>query len=92
MRLIDADALKAHYAWWGDFPEDGPNRIEEKKIFDTIVNLQPTVDPVRRGKWLLHGEPPWYVRECSLCHEKTHHWSGYEMPHFCGNCGARMEE
>ena len=36
MRLIDADKLKQHYAWWG---EDS----EEKRLFDEIVDIQPTV-------------------------------------------------
>lgn len=83
MRLIDADALKAHYAWWGDFPEDGPNRIEEKKIFDTIVDLQPTVDaaPIRRGKWIDDN--------CSECGQYV--YSG-DMRNYCPQCGARMEE
>lgn len=31
-KLIDADKLKQHYAWWDN---------EDKKIFDTIVDLQP---------------------------------------------------
>lgn len=31
-KLIDADKLKAHYAWWDN---------EDKKIFDTIIDLQP---------------------------------------------------
>lgn len=35
-RLIDADVLKGHYAWWG---EDS----EQKKLFDQIIDLQPTV-------------------------------------------------
>ena len=34
MRLIDADKLKAHYAWWGN---------EEREVFDSIVDMQPTV-------------------------------------------------
>lgn len=34
-RLIDAEKLKAHYAWWGD--------DEWRNTFDTIVDLQPTV-------------------------------------------------
>ena len=37
MRLIDADKLKASYAWWG---EDD----EQKRLFDTIVDRQPTVE------------------------------------------------
>ena len=36
MRLIDADKLKQHYAWWND---------ENKELFDTIVDMQPTVEP-----------------------------------------------
>lgn len=32
-RLIDADKLKSHYAWWNN---------EEKELFDSIVDSQPT--------------------------------------------------
>ena len=35
MRLIDADKLKQHYAWWND---------ENNELFDTIVDIQPTVE------------------------------------------------
>ena len=38
-RLIDADKLKRHYAWW----EDGESSKERKELFDTIIDLQPTV-------------------------------------------------
>ena len=46
MRLIDADKLKQHYAWWND---------ENKELFDTIVDIQPTIEPeeAKRGKWLM---------------------------------------
>ena len=47
-------------------------------------------DSRQRGKWVMHGEPPWYVRECSICGTKWHQWSGDENPNYCGNCGARM--
>lgn len=36
-RLISADKLKKHYAWWQD---------ENKHIYDAIVDAQPTVDAV----------------------------------------------
>lgn len=39
-RLIDADKLKAHYAWWENFD----NLKQAKKDFDTIIDLQPTVE------------------------------------------------
>ena len=42
-RLIDADRLKRHYAWWG---EKASAEIfkEFKHTFDIIVDLQPTVE------------------------------------------------
>lgn len=40
MRLIDADKLKQHYAWRND---------ENKELFDTIVDIQPTVEPEKAG-------------------------------------------
>ena len=48
MRLIDADALKKHYAWWED---------DKQKLFDSIVDQQPTVDavPVIRCKDCKHS-------------------------------------
>lgn len=48
------------------------------------------VQPVKHGKWKLLGEPPWYVRECSECGGKWHHWHEYELPRYCNNCGALM--
>ena len=44
-RLIDADKLKQHYAWW----ENGTAEMtlaEAKRTFDTIIDVQPTVDAV----------------------------------------------
>lgn len=43
-----------------------------------------------RGEWIVHGEPPWYVRECSKCGTKWHQWSGDSSPNYCGECGADM--
>lgn len=44
-----------------------------------------------QGEWIMHGEPPWYVRECSKCGTKWHQWSGDSNPNFCGHCGAKMK-
>ena len=44
-RLIDADKLKQHYAWW----ENGTAEMtldEAKRNFDAIIGVQPTVDAV----------------------------------------------
>ena len=43
MRIIDADKLKAHYSWW----KGGTREMtmdEAKSDFDTIIDLQPTVE------------------------------------------------
>ena len=47
MRLIDADKLKQHYAWWND---------ENKELFDAIVNIQPTVEPQETKHCAKHCE------------------------------------
>ena len=42
-RLIDADRLKAHYCWWAGGSKE-MSIDEAKKTFDTIIDVQPTVD------------------------------------------------
>ena len=53
-RLIEADKLKQHYAWWANGSEE---HKRFKEMFDTIINLQPTVEAVdvvrcKSCKWL----------------------------------------
>ena len=90
-RLIDADKLKAHYAWW----KGGTREMtmdEAKNDFDTIIDLQPTIEaePVKRGRWekIVH---PWY--ECSECGERTAVviLNGKVVWNYCPNCGAKMD-
>lgn len=84
-KLIDADKLKEHYAWWDN---------EDKKIFDTIIDLQPTVDaePVRRGHWIKANDSmssPFDTMKRCLCSE-CREWAA--VTSYCPNCGARMDE
>ncbi len=84
-KLIDADKLKQHYAWWDN---------EDKKIFDTIVDLQPIVDakPVRHGHWIKANDPmssPFDTMKRCLCSE-CREWAA--VTSYCPNCGARMDE
>ena len=84
-KLIDADKLKQHYAWWDN---------EDKKIFDTIVDLQPTVDaePVRHGHWIKANDPmssPFDTMKRCLCSE-CREWAA--VTSYCPNCGAKMDE
>ena len=50
-----------------------------------IVDEEPTVDPVKHGKWV--AQDAGYTRfMCSACGSKNY-W-GYEK--YCPNCGAKM--
>ena len=89
-RLIDAEKLKKHYAWWED--------DERRTLFDQIVDAQPTIDAVRHGKWkwlscTYDRVPKEKEYVCSECHHKTivH---GDDMPweKYCPNCGCRMDK
>lgn len=94
-RYIDADKLKEHYMWWGGgFTancKDGQKEV--KKIFDEIIDLQPTAD-VRenvKGEWQPIEVQPYFKKHfdtsvvCSVCHRK-----GNKRWNFCPNCGADM--
>ena len=64
MRLIDTDKLKKHYEWWKDGTEE--HTLDEmREIFNTIVDLQPTIDPVKRGAWEITEAYPHNVH-CSV--------------------------
>ena len=92
MRPIDADKLKKHYSWW----KGGTREMtmdEAKNDFDTIVDLQPTVEaePIKHGRWEVSGG---YTRgsaiisifRCSVCECES------EIPSpYCPQCGAKMD-
>lgn len=85
MRLIDADKLKKHYAWW----KGGTREMtmdEAKSDFDCIVDLQPTVEaePIKHGRWI---EDEYGIPHCSEC--KAINNTVYRT--FCPNCGAKMD-
>ena len=81
MRLIDADALKKHYAWWDD---------DRQKLFDSIVDSQPTVDavPVIRCKDCKHWQ-----KSVINYNEYVCYWGGYvkQEDDYC-SWGKRKEE
>lgn len=100
-RLIDAEKLKKHYAWWED--------DERRTLFDQIVDAQPTVDaePVRHGVWVAHtlseitgydpalsGDDPVCSYSCSVCGEDCFVSDTGDdiLSNYCPNCGCRMDE
>ena len=97
-RLIDADKLKAHYAWW----KGGSREMtmdEAKSDFDVIIDLQPTVyaEP-KHGRWIFNTHYGEY--QCSECTHEANYYERYNedgsfdliFPNYCGYCGARIDE
>ena len=92
-RLIDADELMKSIED-NSYPVLQKNGSVEKGMTITgikqCIEEQPTVDaePVRHGEWNFdYGNPI-----CSLCGEEPYRKSNRDMPKYCPNCGAKMEE
>lgn len=105
MRLIDADKLKAHYAWWGN--EYASDELKERKRdFDTIIDLQPTLtfktcgvelteDEREHGEWRPIQIGKWHGFECTACKiSRDVPCSNKGIPQwkYCPECGAKMME
>ncbi len=97
MRLIDADALKNHIESYYD-----------KFIFVSavkcLIDNSPTIEaePVKHGRWIsekvinLYNGEKRNARECSECGATYFVYDVAnvvdEIPHYCPNCGAIMDE
>ena len=99
-RLIDADKLKQHYSWWGGLIGDDyiSELVEQKKVFDTIIDVQPTVDAelVRHGSWYKTYDDEGEAWMCSECCEEWAFEEGHPKDvvygcNYCPNCGAKMD-
>lgn len=89
MRLIDADVL------WEElgilYHQNNGNVTWNDALME--IKTAPTIEPERKkGKWMIHGEPPMYVKECSACGEKFFHHQGQTLTPYCSMCGADMRE
>lgn len=80
MRLIDADKLMRHLSDWA--LHDNATEIRECM---EAVKEQPTVDPVKHGRWIEHHYVGGMYFRCSNCNAE-----GYGR--YCQNCGAMMDE
>lgn len=90
MRLIDADALidevkhitgQDTIMWFYD------RRIkrEQEVNMAAFIELMPTIDPVKHGRWEYIGGYGYQYR-CSNCIMCAEHKTLY-----CANCGAKMD-
>ena len=77
MRLIDADELKRVVL--RAFP---PVAYDQALLVGRIIDRMPTIDPVKRGRWVMQGT----AYGCSLCGEGVIH----PFHNYCPNCGADM--
>lgn len=99
MRLIDADKLCE------DFVErwEIADKEKESAIIGVFANIvtpivvgQPTVDPVKHGRWMKVSDNEYdSAWECSVCKQE---WMFEAHPkedcgcNYCPNCGAMMDE
>jgi rubrerythrin len=97
-RLIDANALKESVHAHDYVLKDCLNSTDKGMFTVGImqaIDEQPTVDPVKHGKWIVWDEIVagiyHTVSECSECGFTTDKMSREEMP-YCPNCGARMDK
>ena len=97
MRLIDADRLKAHYCWWSGGSKE-MTIDEAKKTFDTIIDVQPTVDaePVVHGRDIYMEAKGHCEFKCSVCGAEAGEVAYGDLDggnfNYCPNCGAKMDE
>ena len=81
------DAIKAiedlpnAYNGWSD-------AYDKAYIIGTLEEV-PSAEP-KQGEWIIHGESPLYVKECSACGAKFFHHAFEDPTPYCAECGARM--
>ena len=83
-RIIDADALTDYIV----IHNVGCGCYEDyQKSFMESIDEQPTIEPVRKGKWV--------DGRCSQCGYHAPYWpmaTTYYESKYCPYCGAKMEE
>lgn len=96
MRLIDAIELVRDI----DIAFKGikANEKEVERFSDLcgLIWMQPIVDPVKHGIWIVKLEPAHEHVECSACgvqyYEDDLLLGMNEFPNYCPNCGAKMDK
>lgn len=85
-RLIDADALMRHLSDWA-LHDDAPEIRECMKA----VEEQPTIDPVKRGRWIqIDGvAKPVNWLGCYKCSVCGNYGQGIQCFQYCPSCGAK---
>ena len=67
---------------------------ELKELHAAQSEMVQTVEPVRRGKWIVSPREEWETFDeciCSVCNTVEYFNVGWKRFNYCPNCGARME-
>ena len=93
MRAIDADKVKAESReHCKTCVLNGTKHCDKTCIINLIcdrMDLQPTIEERKQGKWIDHSEDYGYV-ECPFCHELTSCSDNADELHYCWSCGAKL--
>ena len=101
MRTIDADALKLYLQENLEKPPTSIFGVIAKMEMSDIVEAvckdidnQPTVDPVRRGKWIDGRCSQCGGEACWKRGREVYGWREFalELTKYCPNCGSLNEE
>lgn len=99
MRFIDADKLKEKVERRIlNNPIYGKHFKEFIKVLmETVVDNEPTVDPVKHGKWIsekcnhkpyrIKNPEKWVIYKCSICGYSN----GRKQSNYCPECGSKMD-
>ena len=102
MRLIDADAIPYTMLYKESWLKG--TGVEEQGVFKSAIDAMPTIEaePIKHGRWIkervhnLHNGEKRNARECSECGAIYFVYDMAnaigEVPRYCPNCGARMDE
>lgn len=94
MRLIDADRMRNDDSMCeGVLCDECPfaDRLRSKCSFVDFMDRQPTVDPVKHGRWIAgydsgnkYWPDRWVCSECGAAFDTADY-------NYCPDCGARMD-
>lgn len=99
MRLVDTDALQYRRKDYGGYDDvsDEERKLGILFLLKEDIDAAPTIDPVKQGRQIKIGDCN--TVQCSECFDDFDYIDGLcylchgqELPNYCPNCGARMDE
>ena len=100
MRLVDAERMRNDDSMCeGVLCDECPfaDRLRSKCSFVDFMDRQPTIDPVKHGRWVnvvdeyVGAYKLQKMLRCSECNYEVWVVSDGTNPKYCSNCGAKMD-